>query len=140
MYIPGRRRTGSSPSRTSICLAVYPASPLDPLAAGFVRALLPRPRADDLPAGGRSKRSGCGTFVLLRFSWLLNCLVSFSQGTDTERGAIWEQFGTNLAQSRISPQHTLVNVGLNCRYSSAAADIAPITFAALVSAFLVLLA
>jgi hypothetical protein len=40
-------------------LAVYPASPLDPLAAGFVRALLPRARADDLPAGGRSKRSGC---------------------------------------------------------------------------------
>src|SRR5262249_8071567 len=26
--MPGRRRTGSSPSRTSMCLAVYPASPV----------------------------------------------------------------------------------------------------------------
>jgi len=56
-------------------LAVYPASAPDPRAVGFVRAPLPRPRADDLPAGDRSKRSGCWAFAVLRFSWFLNCLV-----------------------------------------------------------------
>jgi len=55
-------------------LAVYPASAPDPRAVGFVRAPLPRPRADDLPAGDRSKRSGCWAFAVLRFSWFLNCL------------------------------------------------------------------
>src|SRR6188474_1334218 len=66
MYMPGRRRTGSRPSNTSMCLAVYPASAPEPRAGAFDLALvLPRAdafgalRADDLAVRGVSKRSGC---------------------------------------------------------------------------------
>src|SRR5215467_1644161 len=60
MYMPGRRRTGSSPSRTVMSLAVYVASLIEKaLETGRFRALRMVPeRAVGIPLGKRH----CGRF------------------------------------------------------------------------------
>src|SRR5262249_26283733 len=60
MYMPGRRRTGSSPSRTVMSLAVYVASLIEKaLETGRFRALLMVPeRAVGIPLG----KGHCGRF------------------------------------------------------------------------------
>src|SRR4051812_39618024 len=55
MYIAGRLRTGSRPSSTSMCLAVYSSRGGGRAEAGRVGALIPLLISGRLPGGGRQR-------------------------------------------------------------------------------------